>query len=232
MSKVQKWIDWVVKLATLLVAAPATWRVAGEAFQGVIVFQVAAVVLVEGVLLSNWLLLDSRRSESPEVKLRYAVTVAVMYAAMLWIAVRDGEGMSGLIFRLSFGLAVAGATWDTFAYTLQKLRRDRVESGVSVDWRVRWHRERLERDQARAALDSGYRVSLAEIAGGEAVKLAQVAARRELGLKLIESQKTSVQGENRYPLSIPPVSKSQLIPGGNGQSVSARGVVISADTGG
>ena len=93
-------------------------------------FQLAAVVLVEGVLVSNWILLESRKSEGPEVKLRYALTVAVMYLGMLAVSLADGEGGAGLIFRVAFGLALIGSTWDTFAHTFAKLRSQAESDGA------------------------------------------------------------------------------------------------------
>ena len=85
-SKVQKFIDWGIKIASLAITGPATWRVAAQLFADipepfVYVMQFAAVFLIEGVLISNWLLLEFDKTATPEIKVRYALTALAMYAA-------------------------------------------------------------------------------------------------------------------------------------------------------
>ena len=45
--------------------------------------RVAAVFLVEGVLLSNWLLLEFDKRATPEIKARYGLSALLMYGALL-----------------------------------------------------------------------------------------------------------------------------------------------------
>src|SRR5690348_1626979 len=118
---IQKALDWGVKLASLAVTGPATWLVSAELFKDVssplilFMMQFAAVFLVEGVLLSNWLLLEFDKNATPEIKVRYGITALVMYAALLVIAWRH-EGPTGLVFRLALLAALVGSGWDTYVY--------------------------------------------------------------------------------------------------------------------
>jgi len=123
---IQKMLDWGVKIASLAVTGPATWIVATELFADVtspvllFAMRFAAVFLVEGVLLSNWLLLEYDKNATPEIKVRYGVTAMTMYAALLVIAWRH-EGPTGIVFRIALLAALIGSGWDTYVYTWQRV---------------------------------------------------------------------------------------------------------------
>jgi hypothetical protein len=123
---IQKMLDWGVKIASLAVTGPATWDVATRLFAQVespillFVMRFAAVFLVEGVLLSNWLLLEFDKNATPEIKVRYGITAMTMYVALLVIA-WEHEGPVGLVFRIALLAALIGSGWDTYVYTWQRM---------------------------------------------------------------------------------------------------------------
>jgi hypothetical protein len=59
-----------------------------------------AVFLIDGVMLSNWLLLEFDKQATPEIKARYGLTALAMYVALLVIGWRH-EGPTRLVFRLA-----------------------------------------------------------------------------------------------------------------------------------
>jgi len=149
---IQKTLDWGVKVASLAVTGPATWVIASELFADVtnptlyFLMRAAAVFLIEGVLLSNWLLLEFDKGATPEIKARYGVTAMAMYIALLVIAWRH-EGPTGLVFRIALLAALIGSGWDTYVYTWQRTVA-RVDRSAEASWKVRQHARNLSIKEA------------------------------------------------------------------------------------
>ncbi len=144
---VQKTLDWGVKIASLAVTAPATWIVATQLFYDVqsdvllFIMRFAAVFLVEGVLLSNWLLLEFDKNATPEIKVRYGVTALTMYVALLVIAWRH-EGPTGIVFRVALLAALIGSGWDTYVYTWHRITAN-VDRSPENSGKVKRHARNL-----------------------------------------------------------------------------------------
>lgn len=157
MDRFQKGLDWIVKIASLLVTAPATWSVAAKLFADIdvpfvfLVMRLAAVVLVEGVMLSNWLLLEYNRNASAEQKARYAITALAMYIALLIIA-WDHEGPTGLVFRFALLAALLGSGWDTYVHTWEKATA-RADRDIDSAPKVRRHRRKAQITIAKLEVD-------------------------------------------------------------------------------
>lgn len=157
---ITKFLDWVIKLASVVVTAPATWMVASNLFSDInaptllFLIRLGAVLLVEGVLLSNWLLLEFDKQAVPEIKARYGLTALAMYIAMLIIAWAH-EGPVGLVFRFALLAALVGSGWDTYVYTWRKVvaqaDRDPLHSPA-----VRKHARKLteENEKLRLSIDA------------------------------------------------------------------------------
>jgi hypothetical protein len=149
---IQKPLDWGVKIASLAVTAPATWIVATRLFADVesplllFVMRFAAVFLIEGVLLSNWLLLEFDRNATPEIKARYGLTALAMYISLLVIA-WEHEGPTGLVFRVALLAALIGSGWDTYVYTWQRAT-SRVDRSAENSAKVRRHARKLSINEA------------------------------------------------------------------------------------
>lgn len=160
---VQKVLNWTVKLAGMVVCAPVTWIVAGELFIDIspvairYLVQFSGVLLVEGVLLSNWFMLDYDYSAAPEIKARYAATALIMYLCLWILAIYHKEGAAGIVFRTALGLALLGSGWDTYIITWQKLT-SKADKDVLSDGSVKKHRRKAAIADAKAAIDIEFRL--------------------------------------------------------------------------
>ncbi len=177
---VQKFLDWGVKIASLAVTGPATWIVAGQLFRDIthpgllFLMRLAAVFLVEGVLLSNWLLLEFDRQASSGIKARYAITALGMYAALLVIGWQH-EGPTGLVFRLALLAALIGSSWDTYVYTWQKATA-RADKDISSSFWVRRYRRRLAIADAKEAVETEFELRSAQREVDRLVQLETIGA--------------------------------------------------------
>jgi len=164
---IQKTLDWGVKMASLAVTAPATWIVATRLFSDVespvllFIMRFAAVFLIEGVLLSNWLLLEFDRNATPEIKARYGLTALAMYISLAVIA-WEHEGPTGLVFRVALLAALIGSGWDTYVYTWQKAT-SRVDRSAENSAKVRRHARKLSINEAITARNAEHDQTLALI---------------------------------------------------------------------
>jgi hypothetical protein len=201
-KRFHKLVDWVVKLAVLVLQVPVTWAVAGATFgnfggvdwmgyrfEWAWILQACAVLLADGVLLSNWLALELDRRATPEVKSRYVVGAWVQFVVMLVIAFQHGEGLVGAAFRVSFAVALAGSTWDTIASTWAKLRRAVEDGGAAVDWRVRLHHRKRDRQEARYQRESEGRIYRGVVDAQETLALARLDADKAEELAMIADGK-------------------------------------------
>lgn len=186
---IQKPLDWGVKLASLAVTGPATWQVAARLFSDIhspallFLMQFAAVFLVEGVLLSNWLLLEFDKQAAPEIKARYGLTALGMFVAMGVIA-WEHEGPVGLVFRLALLAALVGSGWDTYVYTWQKATA-RVDRSVENSGKVRRHRRKAEIRIAKRQIDDWeqierQRLELGKVVDSKALQLEQQRSLQQL----------------------------------------------------
>lgn len=166
-EKIYKFLDWGVKACSLAITAPATWAVATELFADIpgafmlFLMRFAAVFLVEGVLLSNWLLLEFDRRATPGIKTRYALSALIMYAGMMAIAWKH-EGAIGLVFRGALLLALVGSGWDTYVRTLNSMTA-RIDRTAEHSPRVKRYVRRLEIAQAKHSHLSNHEVVMQEI---------------------------------------------------------------------
>lgn len=172
---IQKALDWGIKIASLAVTAPATWIVATELFNDVqnttllFAMRFAAVFLIEGVLLSNWMLLEFDTRATPEIKARYGLTALAMYVALLVIAWRH-EGPTGLVFRVALLAALIGSGWDTYVLTWQRATA-KVDRSAEASAKVRRHARRLSIKEAILQRETDHAATLALInAEGEAAR--------------------------------------------------------------
>ena len=174
---IQKTIDWGVKVASLAITAPATWVVATELFADIsnpillFFMRAAAVFLIEGVLISNWLLLEFDKDATPEIKMRYGVTAMAMYISLLVIAWKH-EGPTGLVFRIALLAALIGSGWDTYVITWQKTIA-RVDRSAEAAWEVRSHNRKLSIREAIMRREAEHRATVALLSAQSDASLEQ-----------------------------------------------------------
>lgn len=166
--KTEKVLNVVVKVAGAAVTVPATVAVAGGLFADVPsgwrwLVQVAAVLLVEGVFLSNWLLLETSKTKDTAYKVRYALTALGLYAGLWVLAWSHGEGLAGLVFRLALGAALGGSVYDAGVYDLLRAAR-RADGDVRNTRAVKRLSRKLARGDAQLQLrlDSEYSQALSQ----------------------------------------------------------------------
>jgi hypothetical protein len=174
---IQKTIDWGVKIASLAVTGPATWVVATELFADItdpillFIMRACAVFLIEGVLISNWLLLEFDKDATPEIKMRYGVTAMAMYISLLVIAWKH-EGPTGLVFRVALLAALIGSGWDTYVITWQKTMA-RVDRSAEAAWEVRSHNRKLSIKEAIMRRNAEHRATVALLSAQSEASLEQ-----------------------------------------------------------
>ncbi len=157
---VNKVLNWGIKIASLAVTGPATWIVASDLFDDIhdptmlFCMRASAVFLVEGVMLSNWLLLEFDKKATPGIKARYGLTALAMYIALLVIGWRH-EGPTGLVFRMALLAALLGSGWDTYVYTWHKATA-RADRDIASTGAVRRHARRLAGQDAKQQLNFEY----------------------------------------------------------------------------
>lgn len=177
-KQIQKAISWGIKASTLIISIPATWAMAWQLYPELPVLMrsivsAAAVGTVDLTLLSAWLAMDAATARQDATdRVRYAAVAWAMYAALLWVGFAH-EGLSGLVFRVAFGVALADATWATVSGWVSYLtsRADRGE-----DIRVKRFDRKLSRAEAKAARRADNEVKLATIEADKKVRLAKLEA--------------------------------------------------------
>ncbi len=192
---IQKVLDWAVKIASLAITGPATWIVAGELFTDIqspvllFVMKFSAVLLIEGVLLSNWLLLEFDKKANPEIKARYALTALTMYVALAIIGFQH-EGATGIVFRVALLAALIGSGWDTFVYTWQRMT-SKVDRSVESSRRVKAHARRLAIKEAKAERDAEHALITARLEASNNAQLAEIDAEHEVRLSEINIERVA-----------------------------------------
>lgn len=177
-ERVNKALNWGVKLASLAVTGPATWVVANNLFSDIhnpimlFLMQAAAVFLIEGVMLSNWLLLEYDKRATSEIKARYGLTALAMYIALLVIA-WEHEGPTGLVFRIALLAALMGSGWDTYVYTWSKAMV-KADKDISSAPAVKRHQRKLSILDARETLTVAYELSQTQRQVDKQVQLAAI----------------------------------------------------------
>lgn len=188
-----------VKAGSVIIMAPATWEVTGQAFASVgalrPLVQLAGVVLVEGVLLTSWFQLEDDGRLDLAERTRHVVTVIAMYLGTLVIALQHGEGAAGFILRLAFGLAIGGTVFETVTGWFSKLARS---SDQGRDHQVRRFERRMNRAEAKFRRKMEHEVNLAAFKAERDVNLRRIKNEQERGIKEAnlehQAELTAVQG--------------------------------------
>lgn len=223
---VNKALNWGVKIASLAVTGPATWIVATELFGDVqspallFIMRFSAVFLIEGVMLSNWLLLEFDKSATPEIKARYGLTALAMYVALLIIGWQH-EGPTGLVFRIALLAALLGSGWDTYVYTWQKATA-KADKDISAAGPVRRHRRKLAIADAKEAFTIEFELQREQRQVDKQVRFEAIHSDKQERLTLLKKEHEHTLSEmekafvapdknrGQKPSSIP-LTKSQAI---------------------
>lgn len=193
----QKSLSALIKLASLIITAPVTVVLAGQVYADIgsrpliVLMQIAALVLVDGLLLLNWIQLDRNKQSAIETKLRSTGIVWALYAGLFVLAIQHGEGGAGLVFRLTLGLAILGSTWDSLAYTWRRIR-EAAKKGAQSDFWVQMHARKLARREAMLARDYTSAVTIAQLQADRDVQLRSIEADKRRRLEALPSTPVEV----------------------------------------
>jgi hypothetical protein len=146
-----------IKIAAVMLTAPATIEVAGSLYPDVIwqrvIVQIAGLVLVEGALLLGWHMLDTESKATTGQRALYAVLAGVAYAVLWVIALAHGEGAVGVAFRLTLGVLLGYSVFESGLLANISFTRA-VDRDITKHWRVKRHRQKAEVKIAKLQVDN------------------------------------------------------------------------------
>ena len=201
----QRVIDLLMKLAGVVVTSAATIEVADEAFSNIeqpwlTVIKVGALILVEGAFIASWLAIDTQHSAPMQMKIAWAITLLVIYFALLVLALNHGEGAAGWAFRAVLFVMICRSIYEAGVYEVLKNQR-KAERDVRSSFAVRRVGRLLakkdaikalnmESSQANYARELGSEVARAKIEAEHEAALIEVKLMRERLLQSVHAKDT------------------------------------------
>ncbi len=146
-----------MKLAGVVVTSAATLEVAHAAFGDIgepwlTVVKVGALILIEGAFIASWLAIDTQHSAPMPMKIAWAITLIVIYAALLIIALNHGEGAAGWAFRAVLLVMILRSIYEAGVYEVLKNQR-KEERNIRSSFKVRRIGRQLAKTDAIKALN-------------------------------------------------------------------------------
>ena len=146
-----------MKLAGVVVTSAATIEVADEAFSNIeqpwlTVIKVGALILVEGAFIASWLAIDTQHSAPMQMKVAWAITLLVIYFALLVLALNHGEGAAGWAFRAVLFVMICRSIYEAGVYEVLKNQR-KAERDIRSSFAVRRVGRQLAKKDAIKALN-------------------------------------------------------------------------------
>lgn len=149
-------IDILMKIAAVIVTSVATLNVAAEAFSHVeepwlTIIQIGALLLIEGAFMASWLAIDTQRLAPMQLKVAWAITLIVIYIALLVISIENGEGAAGWAFRFVLAVMIGRSIFESGAYEVLRGSK-RADRDVRSMRSVRRIKRGLAKKDAMAAM--------------------------------------------------------------------------------
>ena len=193
-----------IKIAGVVLTAPATLRVAAKPYADApmlgAVIALAALVLVEGGMLLGWTLLDSKRRAAPQQRALYATIAAVGYLALWGIAFGNGEGLTGIAFRLTLGVMVGFSIVESGVLANVRLSR-RIDKQIPSDVNTRrGRRDYKKRLSASEVNMNAKRILFLERESTERLQGVHKGTMRDLRKKHRQPSATEGNGNLSYPI--------------------------------
>ena len=153
----QRIIDLLMKLSGVVVTSAATLEVAQSAFGEIsepwlTVIKVGALILIEGAFIASWLAIDTQHSAPMPMKIAWAITLIVIYIALLIIALNHGEGAAGWAFRAVLLVMILRSIYEAGVYEVLKNQR-KEERNIRSSFKVRRVGRQLTKADAIKALN-------------------------------------------------------------------------------
>lgn len=153
----QRIIDLLMKIAGVVVTSAATIEVAHNAFSDInepwlTVIKVGALILIEGAFIASWLAIDTQHNAPMPMKIAWAITLIVIYMALLIIALNHGEGAAGWAFRAVLLVMILRSIYEAGVYEVLKNQR-KEERNIRSSFKVRRVGRQLAKTDAIKALN-------------------------------------------------------------------------------
>lgn len=142
-STIQHLIDLAIKIFTVIITIPATWGVASLVYDSrlvglpLLLVKTASVGVVDGVFMASIWIIEGRKTIADSEKIVNATIVWVLYAMLLFIAIENGEGAIGLIFRVAIAIYLLRITQATLAASFRRAEKQESTEGIRVKWLAR-----------------------------------------------------------------------------------------------
>lgn len=176
----EKILRYGIKIAAVLLTAPATIEVAGSLYPDALVYrvlvQIAGLILVEGALLLGWHMLDTETKATTGQRGLYAVLAAVGYGVLWVIAWAHGEGAVGIAFRLTLGVLLGYSVFESGLLANISFKRQ-IDRDITKHWKVKRHRQAAE-----------VKIAKLEVDNWQALEVKRLTLALERGSKSLESQ--------------------------------------------
>lgn len=222
----QRIIDLLMKIAGVIVTSAATIEVASDAFRNIeepwlTVIRVGALMLVEGAFIVSWLAIDTQHNAPMPMKIAWAITLIVIYVALLVIALEHGEGAAGWAFRFVLAVMIGRSIYEAGMYELLKnhkkaerdirssfvvrrvgrqlAKKDAIKSLNMESLQSNYARE-LGSEVSRAKLEAEHEAALIDVKLMRERLLASVHAKDNLARKKFQAQLASENKHAQYQL--------------------------------
>ena len=203
----EKTLRTSIKIAGVVLTAPATLRVAARPYQDApllgAIIALSALVLVEGAMLLGWHLLDTKTRAAPQARTLYATTAIVGYFALWAIAYGNNEGLTGIAFRLTLGVAIAFSVVESGVLAGVRLRNrmyKQIPSEVFPSRRVR--RDYIRKVEVSERRLNDRRVGNRERQESERLSGVHKGAIRDIRREHREPSTTEGNGNLSYPVEV------------------------------
>lgn len=202
----EKWLRSAIKIAGVVLTAPATLRVAAIPYQGVPVLNwlipAAALILVEGGMLLGWHLLDTKQRAAPAQRTLYAAIAGAGYLALWAIAFGNGEGLQGIAFRATLGVMVAFSIVESGILANVRLGR-RIDRQIPSDVNTRRGRRDYKKRLAASEVNmNAKRIAYLERENTERLQGVHKGAMRDLRREQRQTSTTEATGNLSYPVEL------------------------------
>lgn len=191
----------ILKVAAILLTAPATIEVAAAAYPTNMLFRVMVtagmLVVVEGALLLGWHKLDTDTTATPAQRWLYAAIAMVAYVVLWLVAIGHHEG--GLVWgRATLGVLLIYSIAESGILADVRINTEDANN-IAKDLFVRMHDRKLARAEAKAEREAMNAVRLAFLSAEQSGGLHAATKYRERLQEQIDVTHDTYTGSSHEP---------------------------------
>lgn len=182
----QRIVDFLVKIAGVVVTSSATLAVAHDAFSympqpWLNVITLGALILVEGAFVASWMAIDFQHSAPMAMKVAWSITLIVIYLALLVLAMEHGEGAAGWAFRFVLAVMIGRSIYEAGVYEVLKSNR-KADRNIRSSFSVKRMQRQLAKQNAMKALTMESTQSNYALELGREISKAKIEAEHEAAI--------------------------------------------------